>query len=480
MTGEFEMQRDHHRRIQRIGSHLVGGADLVVASNRGPVSFSLDDAGRPVQAGSGGGLAAALQPLLRGRGASWVACAMSDADRMAATGGLAKVDGIDLVMLQPDPTTYRMAYDVVANSTLWFCHHHLFDLARRPRLDRFWTEAWEHYRELNQAFAAVICETAAPGATVLAQDYHLSLLPGMLATQRADLRTVHFTHTPFADPSALRILPTRAARELLAGMAGAAGCGFHTTRWEAAFLACCADNDVQAPPTFVSPLSPDPEYLARRAASPRCAAAAEHLDALIGNRQMVLSVDRVEPSKNLLRGFWSFDELLHRHPEMRENVVLLSFAYPSRQSLPEYLAYATEIEHTAQRVNDTWGTDDWTPVLLDVADDVDRSFAALMRYDVLLANPLRDGLNLVAKEGPLLNTNDGVLALSREAGSFSELHEEAVEVNPFDVTGTAEVLLQALQMSPEERRRRARALRTLVLCCKPGQWLTDQIALARN
>jgi len=399
---------------------------------------------------------------------------------MAATGGLAKVDGIDLVMLQPDPTTYRMAYDVVANSTLWFCHHHLFDLARRPRLDRFWTEAWEHYRELNQAFAAVICETAAPGATVLAQDYHLSLLPGMLATQRADLRTVHFTHTPFADPSALRILPTRAARELLAGMAGAAGCGFHTTRWEAAFLACCADNDVQAPPTFVSPLSPDPEYLARRAASPRCAAAAEHLDALIGNRQMVLSVDRVEPSKNLLRGFWSFDELLHRHPEMRENVVLLSFAYPSRQSLPEYLAYATEIEHTAQRVNDTWGTDDWTPVLLDVADDVDRSFAALMRYDVLLANPLRDGLNLVAKEGPLLNTNDGVLALSREAGSFSELHEEAVEVNPFDVTGTAEVLLQALQMSPEERRRRARALRTLVLCCKPGQWLTDQIALARN
>jgi trehalose 6-phosphate synthase len=405
---------------------------------------------------------------------------MSDADRMAAAGGLAKVDGIDLVMLQPDPVTYRMAYDVVANSTLWFCHHHLFDLARRPRLDRFWTEAWEHYRELNQAFAAVICETAAPGATVLVQDYHLSLLPGMLATQRADLRTVHFTHTPFADPSAIRILPARAAQELLAGMAGAAGCGFHTTRWEAAFLACCADNDVEAPPTFVSPLSPDPEYLARRATSPRCAAAGEHLDALIGDRQMVLSVDRVEPSKNLLRGFWSFDELLHRYPEMRENVVLLSFAYPSRQSLPEYLAYATEIEHTAQRVNDTWGTDDWTPVLLDVADDVDRSFAALMRYDVLLANPLRDGLNLVAKEGPLLNSNDGVLALSREAGSFSELHEEAVEVNPFDVTGTAEVLLQALEMSPEERRRRAQALRTLVLRCKPDQWLTDQIALARN
>jgi len=458
----------------------VGGADLVVASNRGPVSFSFDDAGRPVRAGSGGGLAAALLPLLQGKGTHWVACAMSDADRMAAADGMLKVDGIDLTMVQPDPAAYRMAYDVVANSTLWFCHHHLFDLARRPRLDRFWTEAWEHYRELNQAFAAVICDTSAHGATVLVQDYHLSLLPGMLAMQRADLRCVHFTHTPFADPSALRVLPERAARDLLGGMAAAAGCGFHTTRWEAAFLACCADNGVEAPPTFVSPLSPDPEYLARRAASPRCAAASEYLDALIGDRRMVLSVDRAEPSKNLLRGFWSFDELLHRHPEVRGNVVLLSLTYPSRLSLPEYLAYSTEIAHTAQRVNDTWGTADWTPVLLDVADDVDRSLAALMRYDVLLVNPLRDGLNLVAKEGPLLNTKKGVLALSREAGSFAELREEAVELNPFDVTGTADVLLQALEMTAEERGLRAGALRALVMRRKPDPWLTDQIALARS
>jgi trehalose 6-phosphate synthase len=195
---------------------------------------------------------------------------------------------------------------------------------------------------------------------------------------------------------------------------------------------------------------------------------------------MVLSVDRAEPSKNLLRGFWSFDELLHRHPEVRGNVVLLSLTYPSRLSLPEYLAYSTEIAHTAQRVNDTWGTADWTPVLLDVADDVDRSLAALMRYDVLLVNPLRDGLNLVAKEGPLLNTKKGVLALSREAGSFAELREEAVELNPFDVTGTADVLLQALEMTAEERGLRAGALRALVMRRKPDQWLTDQIALARS
>jgi trehalose 6-phosphate synthase len=456
----------------------MGEADLVVASNRGPLSFSIDGDGHPVSVGSAGGLAAALQPLLEGTGASWVACALSDADRMAKARGLVTLDGVDMFMVEPDPATYRMAYDVVANSTLWFCHHHLFDLTRRPRFDRFWAEAWEQYRELNRAFAAVVREIASPGATVLVQDYHLCLLPGMLAVEREDLRSVHFTHTPFADPNVLRVLPAPAARELLRGMSAAAWAGFHTTRWESAFLACCADNDVDPPRTFVSPLSPDPAYLAKRAVSPRCLEAGERLDALIGDRQVVLSVDRVEPSKNLLRAFWSFDELMHRHPELRGKVVLLSLTYESRQSLPEYLAYATEIEHTAQWLNGTWGTDDWTPVLFEMADDPDRSFAALKRYDVLLVNPLRDGLNLVAKEGPLLNTTDGVLALSREAGSFAELRDEAIELNPFDVTGTAQALAHALTMAPEERRRRARSLRALVARRKPDRWLTDQTALA--
>ncbi len=127
-------------------------------------------------------------------------------------------------------------------------------------------------------------------------------------------------------------------------------------------------------------------------------------------------------------------------------------------------------------MNDTWGTDDWAPIILDVADDPGRSIAALMRYDVLLVNPLRDGLNLVAKEGPIVNTTDGVLALSREAGAFAELHSEALEINPFDVSGTATVLLQALDMTPPERARKAEALHALVSQRKPGDWLAEQLA----
>ena len=190
----------------------------------------------------------------------------------------------------------------------------------------------------------------------------------------------------------------------------------------------------------------------------------------------MVRVDRMEPAKNLLRGFWAFDELLRMRPELRGEVVLLALAYPSRQTLPEYLAYAAEAEETVRRVNETWATDDWAPIILDVADDPGRSVAALVRYDVLLVNPLRDGLNLVAKEGPLVNTHDGVLALSREAGAFAELHAEALEINPFDVTGTATVVAEALDMAPDERRRRAAALRALAARRQPGEWLADQLA----
>jgi trehalose 6-phosphate synthase len=229
----------------------------------------------------------------------------------------------------------------------------------------------------------------------------------------------------------------------------------------------------------VSPLEADIEHLSKRATSSEVTGAARRIDELVGDRQMVLRVDRMEPAKNLLRGFWAFDELLDTHPEFRGKVVLVALAYLSRQTVPEYLAYTAEVEHVTELVNDRWRTDSWTPIVLDVADDPGRSFAALTRYDVLLVNPLRDGLNLVAKEGPMVNARDGVLALSREAGSFAELSEGALEINPFDVTGTAEVLAEALSMPAEERAGRAKLLRDVVSRRAPSDWLDDQLAAAR-
>ena len=453
----------------------MGQAGLVIASNRGPLSFALGDDGRPVPSGSAGGLAAALYPLVEDSGATWVSCAMSEADRAAAAAGLTDELDVPLVTVQPDEATYRMAYDVISNSTLWNCHHHLFDLARRPLLDHRFDEAFDAFRSFNAQFAEAIDAVAAEGAEVLVQDYHLCLLPGLLRQRRPDLGIVHFTHTPFAEAGMWRVLPTPIGRELLEGMAAAAACGFHAPRWEAAFLACCAEAGVEPRHTFVSPLGVAPGPLARRVASAPCQAAAARLDEIVAGRRLVVRTDRVEPSKNLLRGFWAFDELLRHRRDLRGSVVMVAHAYPSRQGLPEYLAYGTEVERAAERVNETWGTAGWTPVVLDIVDDMTWSLAALTRYDVLLVNPLRDGLNLVAKEGPLVNANDGVLALSREAGAFEELQTEAVEVNPFDVSGTAIALADALDMPSAERKRRAQALRALVTRRPAGSWLEDQL-----
>ena len=335
--------------------------------------------------------------------------------------------------------------------------------------------------------ADVVAAEAALGALVLVQDYHFSLLGRMLAQGRPDLHTVHFCHIPFADPNMLRVLPDHAVGELLAGLAGFGACGFHAERWAEGFRACFADADLAAlaglapsagPPSFVSSLTPDQAGLRDEAASPACADSVERLRAETGGRRIILRVDRVEPSKNIVRGMLAFEELLETHPEWIDAVVHLALVYPSRQGLADYLALEAEVAHVAERINHTWGTEAWQPIVLHVEDDRARSLAALTISDVLLVNPVRDGLNLVAKEGPLLNAVDGVLVLSREAGVWEELAEPALDINPFDVTGTAEALHTALTMAPAERARRAGELTELVEARTAADWLRDQHAAA--
>ncbi|MDA8312399.1 MAG: trehalose-6-phosphate synthase [Actinomycetota bacterium] len=456
--------------------------DVVVVSNRGPLSFRAGEGTVPVPAGTGGGLAATLHPLLKGTGATWIAAVMGEPDRRAAALGLMKEEGLRIVTVEPDAASYDMAYNVVSNATLWFCHHHLWDLPRRPRFDRRWQVAWESYRAVNRLFAEAVAEHAPHGARVLVQDYHLSLVGEALATMRPDLRSSHFSHTPFADPGILRVLPSAAAGELLRAMAGFGACGFHTSRWEASFRGAFADPSLLAaagvpgpPATYVAPIGPHPGALEVEAGSEPVAVARQRLGELTGGRRLVVRVDRVELSKNILRGLWAFDELLETRPHWRGRVTMLTLAYPSREGLADYLAYRSEVEHTAERLNERWGSGDWVPIVLSVADDRARSMAALSAYDVLLVNPVRDGMNLVAKEGPLVNRTDGVLVLSREAGAWEELQPAALGVNPFDVSETAAALDVALAMSTGERAARARRLRGIVLGQTAADWFAKQL-----
>lgn len=465
----------HNAWVSRVA---VVDPPILVVSNRGPVSFSFGDDGGLVAKRGGGGLVSSLGPLVRDIGATWMAAAATDADVQAAAEGVIEAEGFRFRSLAIEPGLYQMAYDVVSNGTLWFLHHGMFDLTRRPRLDRRWREAWDAYRAVNRTFAQAIIDEAPEGAIVLVQDYHLALVGTWLAQERRDLRAVHFSHIPFCEPGALRVLPSDVAEELLVGLGSHASCGFHAQRWAANFKACCTETLGFTPATFVSPLAPHHDDIAALAATDDCKREQDWIDEVKGNRALIVRVDRIEPSKNLLRGFWAFDDLLQTRTEWRGRVVFVALVYPSREGLPEYLAYRQECEAVAQVVNDRWATPGWTPIILDTSDNFPRSIAALTRYDVLLVNPIRDGLNLVAKEGAVLNTNNGVLALSREAGAWEELGGIALEVNPFDVAGTADVLATALTMGADERISHAKALAETAMARVPRHWFDDLLAEA--
>jgi trehalose 6-phosphate synthase len=276
----------------------------------------------------------------------------------------------------------------------------------------------------------------------------------------------------------LEALPDATVAELLDGMAAHHACGFHTQRWADDFLASAHDLAGLAPTTFVSPLAPDPADLRATAASPECAAAVAELDAIVGDRALIGRVDRVELSKNQLRGFLAYRELLERHPEHHGRVVFVAGAYPSREGVPGYAEYRASIEAVVSSINERFGTPAWTPVVLDVDDDFPRSVALLRRADVLLVNPIRDGLNLVAFEGPLVSDREVVLALSPETGAWEQLHAAALAVPPFDVAGTADVLHAALTMPAAERSQRFALLHELAAARTPLDWLTAQLAAA--
>lgn len=455
-----------------------GGSNLLVVSNRGPISFVRDDTGRLQPRRGAGGLVVTLGPGAERDSALWLAAATSPEDREGAEGGAVSTGGLSFAPVVIEPDDYAAYYDVVANQTIWFCLHGLWDRPRRPRFDRHWWAAWDRYRAVNAAFAEAADAAAADGATVLVQDYQLALVPAMLAGRRPDLHISTFLHTPWCSPQELATLPDSVASELVGGLSGGGSCGFHTARWAEAFAECARALLGQEPATFVAPAAADLADLRAVAGSDACHDEVRRLDELLGDRRLIVRVDRIEPSKNVLRGFWAFDELLETRPDLRGQVVFAAMVYPSRTGLAEYQAYGQEVLTLAERINQRWGDGDWTPIVVDPDDNYPRSVAALRRSDVLLVNPVRDGLNLVAKEGPLVNERDGALVLSHEAGCWAELGAAALGVNPFDITGTAAALAQALDMDASARRTMAQRLRAAAGGRSPLDWFDDLVSHA--
>jgi trehalose 6-phosphate synthase len=458
---------------------------LIVVSNRGPVSYGRAADGTRTARRGGGGLVTALRSLVQYHDVTWIASAITEEDRAVAgeTFDETAADGSPyrLRLVAHDRQAYDWYYNVVANPMLWFVQHSLWELPYTPKIDAAFHRAWaEGYVAVNSTFAAAVDSELerTSDAAVFFHDYHLYLAPRMVRERRPDAALMHFVHIPWPQPDYWSVFPKEARCAIHDGLTANDVIGFHTERWRRNFIYSVREllgEDVTAK-TVTAPISVDVAEFAGLAQSEAVLRAEEEI--LAGRpEKLVVRVDRTDPSKNIVRGFRAFELYLDAHPEMHRRVGMLALLDPSRQDIPEYAEYLGAIQREARRVNDRFQQSGWRPIDLEIADDFAKSVAAYKQFDVLLVNAIFDGMNLVAKEAPLINERDGVVVLSENAGAHAELGEWALTVNPFDVEGQAEAIENALAMDADERRRRLSAIRTHVREHDLNRW-TDTLLAA--
>lgn len=491
-------------QLRAVTGELLTGRRLLVASNRGPLEYRRAGTGFRVKRGAGG-VVTAVSAISGLANPIWIAAALGpgDRERAAAAGGSPIEErGSDyqyrLRFVTPAPEAYDRYYNVIANPLLWFLQHYLWDTPREPAITRDTHRAWcEGYVAVNRLFAeAIVDEARRAGqpAVVLLQDYHLYLAPATVREHLPDALVQLFVHIPWPDSDYWRVLAREMREAICRALCACDIVGFQTRRSARSFLRTCetflpdAEIDYRTAAVRLAgrvtharvyPISIDVTAVRRTA---RSRAAEQQLALLDGQQGLktILRVDRVEPSKNILRGFEAYRLLLEEHPELRGQVRFLALLVPSRLAVDAYQRYLDEINVLVGRLNLEFGAEDWQPVEVILGDNYARGLAALRRYDVLLVNPLIDGMNLVAKEGVLVNERDGVLVLSEGAGAFEQLSELAVPVASCDISGTADALYAALTMPAPERRARALGLRRLVEERDITRWLYDQLVDLRQ
>ncbi|HEY1276411.1 MAG TPA: trehalose-6-phosphate synthase [Thermoleophilaceae bacterium] len=472
---------------------------LVLVSNRGPATFEREDDGELRPRRGGGGLVTALQGLVHHRDAVWVASAMTEEDIEASRDHGAgsfevELDGENyrVRLVESDAEAYDRFYNVVANPMLWFIQHYLWDLSNVPDIRTHEVVAYEEgYCRVNHDLAQAVLQEVEgeETAVVMLHDYHLYTAPRSIRRERPDLFLHHFIHIPWTQPDAWRVLPADIREDLYEGILGNDIIAFHTRSYQRNFLLCCRelfDMDVDEEHGLVRfegrevwvrayPLPISAETFMRSAQRPRVH---QYEREILRRRRehLILRVDRADLSKNVLRGFTAFDLFLEQHPEFKEHVTFIAHLTPSRQDVPEYAEYLEKIEALVAVVNHRHGTTDWMPIELRLRENLEEAIASYKHYDLLMVNAMFDGMNLVAKEGPLVNERNGVSLLSENTGAHEELADFALSVNPFDVQEQAEAIHRALTMSAEERAWRAQGLKRVVTSRDPGDWVDDQLA----
>lgn len=477
---------------------------IIIASNRGPVTFSRDDNDEITMERGSGGLVTALSGMTSQIDVTWISCAMDPEDSLWQEGELNTGENeksLHVKFISPEQEAYDGYYNQITNPILWFLQHSMWNVSRDPVIDRNTWKAWnDGYVVVNKLFAKAIneiLEQRDQQALIMIQDYHLYLtarsLRDMIKNNKSKI--LHFVHIPWPGPEYWGILPPKMRQAILDSLCAVDLLGFQTKGDALNFLRTCQSYLPSARVNFRLmtvrykksithvrdfPISIDVTAIRQLAESPEAKAFENELKESFGDKKLILRIERIEPSKNIIRGFQAFEEMLELHPEYCGQVTFLALLIPSRLDVMEYQNYMDEIMAAAGRINANFGNGEWEPVRLLVGNNYTRAVAAMKEYDVLLVNAIADGMNLVAKEGPVLNQRNGVLVLSEQTGACQQLRKGAIIISPCDIYATAEAMHKGLTMRNRDKKKRADFLRENVENEDINAWLQAQLSALRD
>ncbi len=493
---EKNQESDSTQRLEELCSQRLTQRRLILASNRGPIEYYLTGDGQLRSRRGSGGVVTAFSSLSKYVELNWIASAMGEGDRQAAQkaqGGRFKTpsaaDNLHLHFVVNPRNMYHKYYSVICNPLLWFLQHYMWSSSRTPNIDKTVHDAWESgYVPVNQAFAQAVVddarETELPPVVML-NDYHLYLASAYIRSQMPDLVIQHFIHIPWPSPCYWQLLPNYMRQAIFSSLCTTDIVGLQTERDVRSFLQCCESFMGEAKVDYrqrtiqigehivrvkAYPVSVDVAGLKKLVPSAVVKEYEQRLRPLYGE-QTIVRVDRLEPSKNIIRGFRAFDTLLECHPEFREKLKFIAFLVPTRTHLRPYQRYMQEVIQLIETINSKYGTEEWHPIDYFYENNYLQAIAGMCLYDVLLVNPVIDGMNLVAKEGPTVNKRDGVLILSETVGAHEQLGQDALAVAPADLEGTTQALYMALTMPAEEKKKRAAALKKSIEVEDVTNWL---------
>lgn len=472
-------------------NNLLKGLQLILVSNRGPYTFECQKNGNLEKLRGGGGLISAFLSLLNDVNVTWLSIARSKVDSEIGLKGIkiGPKEQSAAKFLSFDKKIYSSYYNDMCNEVFWFVQHSLIDEHIRKMLEKKKNVAWESYRKVNKRFGEAISKEISlrkeDKTIVLFQDYHQYLAAKYLSKDETVLSS-HFTHVPWPAPEIISALPKQMLREIIEGLLNNNLVVFHCEEYVRNFLNTCHEilgleiDKTEAlvagnkgwVPIKAFPISIDSLALTEES---NMSKVRSYESAIRSKKKLIFRADRIDPCKNIIRGFLAFEKMLELFPSFRNKVTFMAYLYESRTDLKRYKKYLVDVKKTVKAINNRFGTEDWKPIQLRLADNYYQTLAAYKHFDVLLVNSIADGMNLVAKEGTLLNENNGVLVLSKKTGAYNELKKYCITVDPYDIKGTAISLKEALAMPEKERTTRSDLMKQKIKVNNSTRWIYNQI-----